>query len=282
MSTLGPAARSTRAPAMPSITGRPSAGSNTPGATTGGDQRSGRPSARRRRWSGTSAASTGRRAGADAEDVDGARGCRCGRCSRRAGCCCRCPWPGRPAGWSRWRRRRARPGHRQRGRQGVAVAVAAERRPADVDVAEERAARRAVGPDLLLVREGGRGLLGDHHRAVQAALLPAAAAAARRRCGRPRWPRSPGRSPRTGSRAKFDGQVRVVQPGAVGPREGAVGARARAEGHRRVTVGDQAGLVVAGQRADRADVWRARLPGPRQSRAVQPGVGRLASRLGRR
>src|SRR5690349_17043439 len=35
MSTFGPPARSTRAPAMPSITGRPSTGSNTPGSTTG-------------------------------------------------------------------------------------------------------------------------------------------------------------------------------------------------------------------------------------------------------
>jgi len=35
MSTLGAGARSLRAPAMPSITGRPSTGSNTPGCVTG-------------------------------------------------------------------------------------------------------------------------------------------------------------------------------------------------------------------------------------------------------
>jgi hypothetical protein len=33
MSTLGPLARSLRAPAMPSITGRPVTGSTTPGST---------------------------------------------------------------------------------------------------------------------------------------------------------------------------------------------------------------------------------------------------------
>src|SRR6266542_4219843 len=35
MSTLGAGARSLRAPAMPSIVGRPSTGSNTPGCVTG-------------------------------------------------------------------------------------------------------------------------------------------------------------------------------------------------------------------------------------------------------
>ncbi len=35
MSTFGPPARSTRAPAIPSITGRPATGSKTPGSTTG-------------------------------------------------------------------------------------------------------------------------------------------------------------------------------------------------------------------------------------------------------
>src|SRR5207344_167771 len=45
--------------------------------------------------------------------------------------------------------------HLQGRRSGIALFLADEARPADVDVAEERAALGVVGPDLLLVGEGG-------------------------------------------------------------------------------------------------------------------------------
>ncbi len=51
----------------------------------------------------------------------------------------------------------------QRSGNGVSLLLAPERGPAQVHVAEERAARGVVSPDLLLVAERRRRLLGDDH-----------------------------------------------------------------------------------------------------------------------
>ena len=126
--------------------------------------------------------------------------------------------------------------------------LSAERRPANVDGAEERACRGVVGPDLLLVGERGRGLPGDRDRRHPGALVAG-------RGGRDvvgagdRDPFEAFECLLRAGRAEVGGQVGVVEPRAVGPRERAVDAP-RAERDCRIAVGDQTILEVPGQRSD--------------------------------
>ena len=250
MSTLGPGARSTRAPAMPSITGRPSTGSTTPGATTArrpyGPSKCAPPSV-----DCTSCASSRKRARARRYRTRRrCPCCRCAPCSRRPGRCCALSVAGTYLAG----------GPRVAAVAGVAtvsgvgkalpVAVAAERRPADVDVAEEPARRGVVSPDLLLVGERCRGLLRDDHRrrpgrrSSPARGRDVVGARDRDRLESLDRPRSPGRAERSRSGWRSRAASRSTRriPSAPGP---------RTERDRRVTVRDQAGLVVAGKGADR-------------------------------
>ena len=159
-------------------------------------------------------------------------------------------------------------GHVQRRRQRLALAVAAERRPADVDVAEEPARRRVVGPDLLLVGERGRGLLGDEHRRDHARVRPRGRGrdvvgardgdrleALERLLGTRRR-----RSSRSGSRSRAASRCpgeRAVRARA-GDRRRPPGRRRRRGRPRRSTGSVPIGPTCGG----------AASPGPRQSRAV--------------
>ena len=140
-------------------------------------------------------------------------------------------------------------GDHQRGGRGMSLLLASEGGPAHVHVAEERAARRVVRPALLLVAERRRRLLRKHDRRLPGALDAS--------CGG-----SHVVGPRNGdglealeglfgaNRAEVAAQVGVVETRAIGPAELAVGTRDRAEGERRVTIRDQAMLIVPGQCAD--------------------------------
>ena len=162
---------------------------------------------------------------------------------------------------------------------GEAVAVAAERGVADVDVAEERARRGVVGPDLLLVGEQRR----SSGWLAMTGLAPAP-------CCR--------RSPRAATSSVCDtaiasaplngavpgtrrGQVRVVQARAVRPTRSR---RCRRTAGPKATAGSPSEtrpcVGVVGQRADRPGrrrrtAGRCRRRAPRQLRALQARVGRL-------
>ena len=130
---------------------------------------------------------------------------------------------------------------------------ATEGRGADIDAAEERARRGVVGPHLFLVGEQGRVLLADDHWRLPVRLVR------HRRRSQP----SGGRpvDSRHGDRleavepllaGEVRGQVGVIQPRPVRPREAAVGVHGT-EGNGRVSVGHEPSLEVTGQRADRSD-----------------------------
>ena len=189
--------RSLRAPATPSID-RPTlhrverhrAAVTGPATGHGLASRCGRrrrtsTSARTRRWSADDTVPI-------AEHVGRRHGCRCGPCSRPSGlrwallaaavdwCCVQVVPPSCETATTQ-----------RRGRRVGRLLLPAEARPAQVHGAEERAARSVVGPDLLLVGEGGGRLLATITGADPGILGACAAAASRRRCARPRSLRSP-------------------------------------------------------------------------------------------
>jgi hypothetical protein len=148
---------------------------------------------------------------------------------------------------------------------------------AHVYVAEELARGSVVRPDLLLVGERCRALLADHYRPPPGGLVAG-------RCGL-RIIRSRDRDRLEAlepwlaeARAYVGSEVRDIQPRTVGPRE-AAGAWARSERQRGIAVRDEADLVVARQRADRALLGLARrVRVTRHADAVpgrDPGVRRL-------
>jgi hypothetical protein len=130
------------------------------------------------------------------------------------------------------------------------MAIAAEGCPAQVGIAKERATRSVVSPDLILVAERRRRLLGDDHwshpgsrvvrcrrfHIVRARDGDGFKALERRRAGEVR------------------GEVRVVESRTVRPGEMTTGIRAGAEGERWVAVGDQSALKILGQGPDRPDM----------------------------
>src|SRR5207245_2265730 len=97
------------------------------------------------------------------------------------------------------------------------------------DIAEERAARCVVGPDLLLVLERRRRLLRDDH-----GWLPRVLGTCRRagHIVRTRYGNGLEAFERRGAR-KGRGQVRVVEPGPVRPREVSIRVGLGTEGERR-------------------------------------------------
>ena len=158
------------------------------------------------------------------------------------------------------------------------AAVASEIVGADIDVAEERAGGRVVGPDLLFVHEcrlaGGTGdddrllpvvLVGDDGRAgIIEARDAHAHEAVEHRIG----------EGELHGCAEGSDQVGVVGALAVAPGELAVGARDRTEGDRGIAERDQLILEVPGQGMDRA--WPTLAHGGRRAAGIGPaGVGRL-------
>ena len=276
MSTLGAGARSLRAPAMPSISGRPCTGSNTPGWVTGPATGAGfdhelRPSAERDiELEGLAA---GRLHRPDAEYVGVSL--RIGADRAAVGRVALAVVRGRADLVLRPRVAAvARGGHDQR-RRGRPVAFCSRSGPADVDVAEERAGRGVVGPDLLLVGERRRRLL-----ETTTGASPGTGAVRRQR-------RLHVVGARNGDR--LEALERLVAPawrrrstpgwrshslGAVGP-AGIPGPGRGPERDGRVAVGDQPVLVVPGSVPDgslrgaaaRIVVGQRR---PRHPRAVRP------------
>jgi hypothetical protein len=124
---------------------------------------------------------------------------------------------------------------------------------ADVGVPEERAGFGVIRPHLLLVGEQRGALLADDDRCLPVGL---GGHGRRREPGRGRAvdPRHRDRlePPESLLAGEVRGQVRVVQPRPVRPRELAVAVHGT-ERHCRVPVGDQARIEVAGERADRPD-----------------------------
>src|SRR5262249_57017138 len=140
---------------------------------------------------------------------------------------------------------------------GGALLRAPEGGEAGADVPEEGAAGRVGGPDLILVAEGRRRLLGPDHRGLPGGR---ARGSPGRRC-----PDVVGAGDRDGLESLERGlagergrEVAVVQPRTVGPREMPARIRNRAEGERGVAVGDEPILEVVRQRADRAHLGLAR------------------------
>src|SRR5215211_8625389 len=148
------------------------------------------------------------------------------------------------------------PGHVQ----GVGIRAGAG--PADVagkahiGVAKVLAGGGVVGPDLLLVGEGGGAVAAGDQRGWQPGRLdPGGGGLGVVGAGDPDGLHAlePGLA---ALGREVAGQVGVVQPRPIGPGEVAVGVRAGTEGHRRVPVRDQAVLVVPGQGADLAALVR--------------------------
>ena len=193
------------------------------------------------------------------------RGCRCGSCSRPSGCAGCCSPPRRSGAAVQVSAAVVGDRDLERRRRGVALLLAPERRPADVDRAEERARRGVVGPDLLLVGERRRRLPADDHRRLPRGLARRAAAGGGLRVvGARDGDRLEALEGLLGARgAGVRGQVRVVETRAVAPAEPA-GPGPRTEGDRRVAVRLQPVLRVPRQRADRPRVGGA--PGVRRRR----------------
>ena len=85
-------------------------------------------------------------------------------------------------------------------------------------------------------------------------------------------------------RAQVRRQIGVVQALAVGPRELAAGVGTRAEGDRRIAIGDKPVFEVARQCTDGALLWGTPGVGSDHTQAAasaQPGVGRLRPGLAR-
>ena len=223
---------------------------------------------------------TGRRDGAHAEHVARCLGCRCGSCIHRPGCVGCCSRPPRLVLCPACRRRHGRqPPAAARALR--ALACTPEGGPAHVHRAEEGARGGVVRPDLLFVGERRGGLpanaTGAHPAAAHGVIAVAAARMSSvretaiaskpsERLGRRAWRR--GLPSGLRSRAASRSPAEPVRTGP-GP-----------DSDRGIAVGDEPGLVVPGQRADRTrpSGCTSGSPAPttpRHPRAGQTGVGRL-------
>ena len=179
--------------------------------------------------------------------------------------------------------------HRYRGVAVLVTAIAAEIVGANVDAPKELARGGIVGPDLLLVIEGGLSLGTRHdHWRLPAALVDdggGGGVVQTRGSDAHESVENRVRERELDLGAEGGRQIRVVDPLSITPRKRPVAAGDRPDGDGRVAKGHQLALGIPGQGVDRTSMafaGRQRVAvsrGPARVRRLRPGVTRIEGEI---